>query len=148
MYTGDPTNIPADAVYLNLGLVDPTQSLLTDTEVEYYLNKNSNDVIKASIDCARTILFKLSLSIRSRNDMIEIYEEQKFNQWMKALDEFIKANDPASVVKSIGIALTNAQGYAGNVSKSDMLSNDSNLDNVIIEKQTYLNNTNYNPFVF
>lgn len=144
MYTGDPTNIPSDAVYLNLGLVDPTQNLLTDTEVEYYLSKNSNDVIKASIDCARTILFKLSMSIRSRNDMIEIYEEQKFNQWMKALDEFIKANDPSSVIHSIGKALSSAQGYAGNISLSDMQANNANLDNAVIEARDFVND---NPFL-
>lgn len=143
-YTGNPSGVSRDAVYLNLGLTDPTQLLLVDTEVDYFLTKNSNDIIKASIDCARTILFKLSQSVRSRNDLLEIYEEQKFTQWMKALDEFVKANDPSSVIHSIGKALSSAQGYAGNISLSDMQANNANLDNAVIEARDFVND---NPFL-
>jgi hypothetical protein len=130
-YAGLPQTSPRDAVYLTLGLIEPTQSLLTDAEVDYFLSKNTDHVIKTCIDCARVILFKLSQMSRSRNDMLEVYDDQKFMQWSKALSEFIKSNDPESASRSIATALTNANGYAGNISASDMLANDSNLDNVL-----------------
>jgi hypothetical protein len=154
MYTGNPSTVPRDAVYLYLGLTDPTQLLLVDTEVDYFLQKNNSDVVLACLDCARTVLFKLSQSVRARNDLVEIYEEQKFQQWTAALQEFIKANDPASTLKSVGIALTSAQAYAGNISVSDMNKNEADLDNVLastnirdLRPTYYVNAEGINPFL-
>lgn len=132
-YSGMPLDVPRDAVYVNLGLTDPTQSLISDQEIDYFLSKNTNDVVRTTVDTARAILFKLSQFSRSRNDMLELYDDQLFQQWKMALTEYISANDPESVTRSVRIALTKANGYAGGISASDFIANVENLDNRSVE---------------
>jgi hypothetical protein len=133
-YSNNPGTVPRDKVYIELGLTDPTQSLLTDEEVDYYLERASDSILLASVAAARMILFKLSQYTRFSNDSMEVWGGEQAKNWMQALEMFIAANDPESPKRSTAIAVSKATGYAGNVSNLDINTNNNNPDNNFIEK--------------
>jgi len=51
---------PVQEIKLNLGLVGNAADILTDDELQYFLDKNNGSVKKASLDAAKTLLFILS----------------------------------------------------------------------------------------
>ncbi len=53
-YTGDPANVPVDAVRLELGR-EASLSLVTDSEIEYNLARASGNALLAASYCAETI---------------------------------------------------------------------------------------------
>lgn len=116
-YTGDPSNNTLDAVYLEIGLTDPTISinLIDDTEIQYFLDKNSGSVRKASLDAAKSVLFRLSFFIRERADVLEIYGSDYFKQYSSALKTFISNPEYGSI--------SVAMPYAGGISRSDIRAN-------------------------
>ena len=133
-YSNNPSTEPRDKVYIELGLTDPTQSLLTDEEVDYYLERASDDTVNASVAVARMILFKLAQMTRFRNDTLEVFASDQMKQWMQALEMYIAANDPESSKRSLATALTKANGYAGGISLTGIQTNKTTLDNNFVEK--------------
>lgn len=105
---------------LNVGdFGDP--EILADTDYEYFLEKYSDNVTRASQDAARAILFYLARwPTRERAGNYEVWNEWA-NAYRKALELFL--NDATYNVP-------NALAYAGGISKADMFDNDSNNDNV------------------
>ena len=53
-YTGDPANVPVDAVRLELGK-EKSLDLITDAEIEYQLTMAKGNVLLAASFCAETI---------------------------------------------------------------------------------------------
>jgi hypothetical protein len=95
--------------------------ILTDEDYQFFLDKYEGSVRRAAIDAAVAILFYLTRwPTRERTDSIEVWNEWA-NAYRKALETFIK--DP-------NFSVPNAIAYAGGTSKSDMLANDANNDNV------------------
>ena len=141
-YSNNPSTVPRDKVYIELGLTDPTQSLLVDEEVDYYLERASNNIIAASVASARMILFKLAQMTRFRNDNLEVFASDQMKQWQAALEMYIAANDPESPKRSLATAYSKSTGYAGGISLSDMQANKDNLDNNYVEE---VKNKEINP---
>jgi hypothetical protein len=133
-YSNNPGTVPRDKVYIELGLTDPTQSLLTDEEVDYYLERASDDTVNASVAAARMILFKLAQMTRFRNDTLEVFASDQMKQWQQALEMYIAANDPESSKRSLATAFTKANGYAGGISKTDIKANEDTSDNNFVSK--------------
>lgn len=123
-YTGNPATNPIDRVRLNVGDIWPDIELLSDADYQYFLDKYDGNENRASIDAARAILFKLSRMSRERTGDIEVYGSDWARQYREALLMFI--NNPE-------LTISLAVPYAGGISKSDMLANDSNPDNVVRE---------------
>lgn len=96
--------------------------ILSDAEITYYLTKNSTNLARTSMDCARAILMKLSMRSEDTIDIFSMKSAKTANQYMLALQLYIK--DP-----NLNPLMQNLQGYAGGVSISDMQANDSNSDN-------------------
>lgn len=133
-YSNNPSTEPRDKVYIELGLTDPTQSLLVDEEVDYYLERASDDVIAASVASARMILFKLAQMTRFRNENLEVYASDQMKQWMQALEMYIAANDPESPKRSLATAYSKSNGYAGGISLTDMQANKDTVDNNYVKE--------------
>lgn len=94
--------------------------ILTDEDIQYFLDKYEDNVNRAALDAARAILFYLARwPTRERAGNYEVWNEWA-NAYRKALELFIK--DPM-------FSVANAIAYAGGISKSDMLANDTNNDN-------------------
>lgn len=106
-----------------LGDVDPGFPIMSDSEYEYFLEKNNDQVRRASLDAAKTILFKLSMTASdSTVDIFSLKGSKAAESYRQALVMYIKNPDLNEV-------LQNVKAYFGGVSKTDMEANDANIDN-------------------
>ena len=96
--------------------------ILSDAEIEYFLQKNENNINRTSLDCARVILLNLSMRGDSVIDILSIKGSKAAEQYRLSLQMFLR--DP-----NMNPVLTNCQGYAGGISISDMQANVDNQDN-------------------
>lgn len=119
-YTHSPATNPVDRVRLNVGDIWDDMEMLSDTDYEYFLSASRGNENRATMDAARAILFRLTRMTRERTGDIEVYGEQWFSNYMKALQLILK--DP-------NIAISVAVPYAGGISVSDMQENRCNPDN-------------------
>lgn len=109
-------------IRFELADTDVNFPILSDDEINYYLAKNSSNLSRTAMDCARAILMKLSMRTEDTIDVFSMKSSKTANQYMQALQMYIK--DP-----NLNPLMQNLQGYVGGVSKSDMQINDWTLDN-------------------
>ena len=102
----------------------PGLYIISDDEIQYLLDKNSNNVNRAAVEAARVILFNLSMRNDSVVDIFSIKSSSSAKAYIEALKLFIR--DP-----NLSGVLSNINGYAGGISIEDMQANDANLDNNI-----------------
>lgn len=102
----------------------PGLYIISDDEIQYLLDKNSNNVNRAAVEAARIILFNLSMRSDSVVDIFSVKSSSSAKAYIEALKLFIR--DP-----SLSGVLSNINGYAGGISIEDMQANDANLDNNI-----------------
>ena len=97
--------------------------ILADSEYTYFLEKNSENIRRTSLDAAKTILLKLSLSSKdSVVDILSIKTSMQADQYRKALQLYIKSPELNGMYSSVS-------AWAGGISKSDMQANIDNTDN-------------------
>lgn len=121
-YTGNPATNPIDEVRLHVGDIWSDMEMLADSDYQYFLDKYEGNIRRATLDAARSILFKLARLSRERTGDIEVYGAEWFKNYQAALTE---------VLRNPELALSIAMPYAGGISKSDMAQNDANCDNVV-----------------
>ncbi len=99
--------------------------ILDDDTVSYYLVKNQGSIPRTTVDCAKAILFRLSMDSKdSTIDVLSIKTSKQAEAYRLALEMFLR--NP-----SLNPLITNANIWAGNVSKSEMCENNSTIDNNI-----------------
>jgi hypothetical protein len=103
--------------------------IMSDAEYQYFLTKNSNALQRSAMDAAKSIMLKLSMRDDSTVDIFSIKGSAAARNYMQALMLYIKNPDLNALYDKV-------QGYAGGISKEDMLKNDSNLDNKVIVQPT------------
>lgn len=108
------------AVRFELGDVSELP-IMSDEEIQYFLDKNSSNIPRTCMDVAKTMLFKLSLQNDESVDIFSIKGSNSARQYMQALQMYIKNPDLNPLIQ-------NAEPYAGGISKSDMQANNSNAD--------------------
>ena len=97
--------------------------ILSDDEISYYLTKQNESITRAAMDCAKTILFKLSMSAgRKTIDILSIDTSKSATAYRDALLAYIKNPE-------LNGSLGNLLPYAGGISKSDMALNVATTDN-------------------
>lgn len=121
-YTGNPTTNLVDQVRLLVGDIYSDMEMLDDATYAFFLSKYSNNVNRASIDAARSILFKLARYSRERTGDIEVFGSDFFKNYRAALTDFIR---------NPNLSVSVAMPYAGGISRCDMERNDANPDNVV-----------------
>lgn len=108
---------PVEEIKLEIGLNGDTSFLISDEEIQYFLDKHNGNKKRASLDVAKTLLFVLSRYTHERSgNELEIWNNQWFEQYMQALKLYI--SNP-----SFSLAVSAAMPYAGGISKSDMANN-------------------------
>lgn len=140
---------PVSEIKLNLGLVGNAADILTDDELQYFLDKNNGSVKKASLDVAKTVLFILAQLVHERSgNELEVWGHTWFENYMKTLQLYI--NNPA-----YSLAIDSAKAYAGGISVTDIRNNIDNSDNYVLDVDTgipkdgeAINSTNTNKNVF
>lgn len=125
-------------VRLEIGDSDPVFQILSDEEVQYFLDKNENSIRKTSLDAAKSILFRIASLTFERVDVIEYRGSDYFEQYKEALVMYIKNPEFGSV--------SYAMGFAGGISLTDIQSNILNPDNntVKVDKSVPVDYTAYN----
>lgn len=140
---------PVQEIKLNLGLVGNAADILTDDELQYFLDKNNGSVKKASLDVAKTVLFILAQLVHERSgNELEVWGHTWFENYMKTLQLYI--NNPA-----YSLAIDSAKAYAGGISVTDIRNNIDNSDNYVLDVDVgipkdgaAINSTNTNKNVF
>ena len=140
---------PVSEIKLNLGLVGNAADILTDDELQYFLDKNNGSVKKASLDVAKTVLFILAQLVHERSgNELEVWGHTWFENYMKTLQLYI--NNPA-----YSLAIDSAKAYAGGISITDIRDNIDNADNYVLgvdvgipKDGAAINSTNTNKNVF
>ncbi len=113
---------PVQEVRLTVGDTSVEFPILSDLDYEYFLSKNQDSVRRASVDAAKAIILQLAMRTDETVDIFSIKGSKAAEQYRMALTMFLK--DPA-----LNPVLTSGSGYAGGISKSDMIANNSNPDN-------------------
>lgn len=101
---------------------DVALPIMSDSEYSYYIDKHAGNIRRATLDSAKAILFKMSMRPDEIVDIFSIKGSKAAEQYRLTLALYLK--DP-----SLNPALTLANVYAGGISKTDMLTNNSNPDN-------------------
>lgn len=114
------------AMRIELGDTSPEFPIMTDDEYNYFLSKHDWNIRRASMDAAKSIMLKLSMRTDETVDIFSIKGSSAAKNYMQALQMYIKNPDLNTLYDKV-------QGYAGGISKADMLANDSNLDNNIVK---------------
>ena len=117
---------PIQQIRLTVQDNTPGLYIISDDELAWLLEKNNNNVAKASIDAARIILLNLSQRTDETVDIMSIKSSKAAENYRLALESFLK--DPNS-----NPLYQNLKGYVGGVSISDMDANNANLDNNIVQ---------------
>lgn len=115
-------------VRVEVGDVDPAFPILPDSTYIYLLEKNYNSIARSSMDAARIVL--MHLAMRSDDTTVDIFSikgSKAAESYRQALILYIK--DPNN-----NPMYQNCQAWFGGVSVSQMQSNDSNLDNNIVQQ--------------
>jgi hypothetical protein len=113
---------PIQQVKLQVGDMDINFPLLSDDSYNYFLEKNSNNITRASLDAARSILLILAQRTSESVDIFTVTGGHKSaEQYRLALQLFLKSPE-------LNPVMTSAVIYAGGISKSDMSTNNSKID--------------------
>lgn len=131
------TDIEKVKIEVGIDLTDPLP-LMTDDEIQYFLDKNGQSIRKTSLDVAKSLLFRLASLVSERADILEYKGSDYFRQYKEALMMYIKNPEFAS--------LATAMGYIGGVSIQDIESNIDNVDNnyVNVKRAVPVDYTAYN----
>lgn len=100
----------------------PEFYLISDAELDYLLEKNNNNITNTALEASKIILLSLAMRGDDQVDIFSIKGSRSAEQYRLALETFLRNPD-------LNPALQLAEGYAGGVSKADMLLNNSNSDN-------------------
>ena len=114
------------ALRIELGDTSAEFPIMSDDEYNYFLGKHDWNIRRASMDAAKSIMLKLSMRTDETVDIFSIKGSSAAKNYMMALQMYIKNPDLNTLYDKV-------QGYAGGISKEDMLKNDTNLDNNIVK---------------
>jgi len=130
------------ACRIELADTDVSLPFLSDTEYSYFIDKNNGSVARASVDCAKTILFKLSYSFGDEISDILQLKNRSARAYKEALMLYLRNPDLNPIYKTVN-------PYAGGISKSDIATNlaDPDQNTVTLPTETKGTYTNDNPFV-
>jgi len=64
--------------------------ILSDAEIEYFLQKNENNINRTSLDCARVILLNLSMRGDSTVDILSIKGSKAASEYRMSLQMFLR----------------------------------------------------------
>ena len=141
--TLDLVNSATDRVRLRLGDTN-CPYILDDQTIDYYITKNSSNENRTYRELLTVVLFSLSRLTRERVGDVEIFGSEHYRQYYDAVKLALSNPDLNYIV---------AMPFAGGISRSDMLTNQQDVDSVdkpfyngfTDETPGYLNKTVFVP---
>lgn len=114
-----------EKVRIEIGDTDVSLPILSDDTYQYYLDTENNNIARASIRAAKSILMRLAIT--SNHEIVDIItiNPKAAGEYRQALLMYI--SNP-----NLNPIYMNATGWFGNVSKAEMLANNANEDNNIV----------------
>lgn len=103
----------------------PGLYIISDDEIQFFLERNTNNITRASLDAARVILLNLAQRSEETVDIFNIKGGKAATEYRLALKLFL--TDP-----SLNPSLQNCSAWFGGVSKAEQLLNDSTVDNRLV----------------
>ena len=100
--------------------------ILDDDSLEYFLAKNNQNIPRASLDAAKTVLFNLSQRGDEVVDIFSIKGTKASTEYREALKLFLR--DP-----NLNPLLRNCRGWFGGISLAEMQTNRDILDNNAVD---------------
>lgn len=101
----------------------PGLYILSDEEIEFFIEGSFGNTSRASLEAAKVILFRLALeSADEKVDILSLSGSKAAEQYRLALTLYLK--DPA-----LNPVLSNLKGWVGGISRTEMALNDSVCDN-------------------
>ena len=116
------TNI--QKVRLEVADIDLSFPILSDADYAYFLEKSNENITRASLDAARTILLVLSTRNSETVDIFSV-KNTSAEQYRLALQLFLTS-------PSTNPVLQNAKGWVGGASFEDIITNLNNPDNNVV----------------
>lgn len=119
----DATMLASNPIYqvrFYIGDTDPLMEFLSDDEIQFLLDINSGDVKKASLMAANRILAQWAKFTREREGQVEVYGNERFDNYKRYLEGLIDDPTFSSIFTPIP--------YAGGISKRDFDVNRKNSD--------------------
>jgi len=114
--------------------------ILDDDTITYFLEKNNEHIIRSSLDCARAILFKLSMQGDSTVDIFSITGSKAAAAYRESLKLYL--NNP-----QLNPVYNLTEAYAGGISLQDIQDNIDDTDNNVVippnSKATVAYSANY-----
>lgn len=118
------------AVRMNTGDLEAGLYIVSDDEISYHLTNSNGSIARASIDTARLTLLKISLNATDETvSILSLKSSKQAEAYREALKLYI--SNPY-----LNPLLGNASAWAGNISKADISTNNSTLDNNIPQLAT------------
>lgn len=132
------------AVRVELGDTDISLPVLSDEEIGFFIDKNAGNLNRATIDTAKTLMFKLSFRTDKTVDILSIKGSKTAANWIAALKEYLRNPFTNPLIGS-------ASGWAGGISVSEMQANIDAPDNYVsplaVPSQfSTIDNDSSNPF--
>lgn len=118
-FTNNPSGSATDRIRLFVGDIDPNIVWLDDSTYQYLLDKHSNNEKKSAREAMQYILFSLARRTRERAYQCEVYGDQMFANYERALK--LAINNP----ELYSVEFT---PYAGGISRTDMADNVNDVD--------------------
>ncbi len=101
-----------DKIRVEIGDTDPNFPILSSDELQYFLSKNGNSISRASLDAAKTILFKLAQEGDETVGVFSLRGRAAAESYRQALELYIKN-------VSLNPLYSNAGAYAAGISLED-----------------------------
>jgi len=103
----------------------PGLYIISDDELQYFLEKNNDNITRASMDAAKVVLLNLSMRGDESVDIFSIRGSKQASEYRLSLQMFLRDPNTNPYIQDV-------KGYVGGVSKSDMQSNNSTFDNNVV----------------
>lgn len=118
-FTNNPSGNVIDRLRLFVGDADCNIEWLADETYQYLLNKHNNNEKRASREAMQYILFSLARRTHERAFQIEVWGDQMFSNYEKALKLALSNPDWYSLEFT---------PYASGISRKDMKNNVNDID--------------------
>lgn len=101
--------------------------ILSDEDYEYFLTKNNENIRRASLDAAKSILLNLAIHSSKRQvDVLSVDDTKRAEAYRQALILYLRSPDLNPIYNSLNV-------YGSGISNQDMLNNNNNSDNNFVK---------------
>lgn len=118
-YSGDPSRSATDATRFLIGDTDAAEPLLTDLEIQYFLNLYNQVPLNAGIRCCETIMTKFARQADESVGSVRITFSQRSKAYANMRDELQRR-----------VAIEGATPFCGGISRTQVQQTEQNSDRV------------------